>query len=208
MTSLFVQPAKPVSRAIAEKIKKLVQVANELPASRGFNITRLTVIKSLCKEIETASSFVMYLSQLTKERMDKEKRPDYIPKNKWLQHKELVNEAVLMMGDYVVQRKTEGRKTAVQETLSRMRQLQNEYRRHKWGHVRIIESSETLLVEKALECILSESECSFWAYQVAREYAERYNSSYGTGLIPESAPFMNDIVAFWIRYYGLDLAKL
>lgn len=208
MALQFVQQGKSASPAIVKKIKMLAQVARELPASRGFNITRLTVIKSLCKDIEIASAFVFHLSQATKERMDKEKRPDYIAKNKWLQHKELVNEAVLRMDDFLNQPKTQNRQAALRETLSRMKQLQNEYRRHKWGHIRIIESSETLLVEKALECILSKSDCSFWAYHVAREYAERYDPSYGTGLIPESAPFMNDIVNFWIRLYGLDLPTL
>jgi hypothetical protein len=34
-------------------------------------------------------------------------------------------------------------------------------------------------------------------YRIARKYAERYSSQYGTGLIPESAPFVEDIAEFW-----------
>jgi hypothetical protein len=38
-------------------------------------------------------------------------------------------------------------------------------------------------------------------YELAKHYAERYNPSYGTGLIPESAPLLEDIANFWCGYY-------
>jgi len=41
-----------------------------------------------------------------------------------------------------------------------------------------------------------------WAYRVARQYAERYDSRYGVGLIPASAPAVEDIGSFWQRYYS------
>ena len=36
---------------------------------------------------------------------------------------------------------------------------------------------------------------------IARQYAERYNSRYPTGLIPESAPMVEDIADFWCQYH-------
>jgi hypothetical protein len=39
---------------------------------------------------------------------------------------------------------------------------------------------------------------------MARDYAERYDSSHGTGLIPASAPFLQDIADFWMQEFGLD----
>jgi hypothetical protein len=48
-------------------------------------------------------------------------------------------------------------------------------------------------------------DAGFWAYHAARAYAERYDPQYGTGLIPESAPMMEEIVRFWSEYYGVEL---
>jgi hypothetical protein len=199
----FIQSRKPVPPEVMKKIKGLVEVAKELPHGKSFNITRLTVIKSLCADWEVASAFVLHLAQLTKERMQRQKA-EYISAKKWQQHKELVNEAVPQLSDYLGNRKTQKREAALRETLDRLRQLQDNYEQQRWGPVRLIDSSETLVVEKAFECVLSEHGYPFWAYHVAREYAERYDSKYGTGLNPESAPFMNDIASFWVRLYGLE----
>jgi hypothetical protein len=63
---------------------------------------------------------------------------------------------------------------------------------------------ELVVVENALKSILREDEAPVWLYQAARDYAERYDSRYGTGLIPASAPMMQEIADFWRDYYGLD----
>jgi hypothetical protein len=34
-------------------------------------------------------------------------------------------------------------------------------------------------------------------------YAERYDSHHGTGLIPASAPMMEEIADFWRDYFGI-----
>jgi hypothetical protein len=52
-----------------------------------------------------------------------------------------------------------------------------------------------------LECILNPFASSDLGYLLARRYAERYNSRYGTGLIPESAPRMEDIAESWGRHF-------
>jgi hypothetical protein len=41
----------------------------------------------------------------------------------------------------------------------------------------------------------------YWSYQMARDYAERYNSSCGSGLTSESAPLVAEIAEFWCQYY-------
>lgn len=67
------------------------------------------------------------------------------------------------------------------------------------GAVRSIKSWRVLLVEKALYCALAHDETAagYWAYQAARDYAEKYDPRYGTGLIPPSARFVAEIAAFW-----------
>src|SRR5262245_37314020 len=75
------------------------------------------------------------------------------------------------------------------------------FRNQTWGPVRIIHSTEVLLIEYALSCLLQPTASAAWGYHLARQYAERYNSRYGTGLIPESAPMVEDIADFWCQYY-------
>ena len=40
------------------------------------------------------------------------------------------------------------------------------------------------------------------AYQAARDYAEKYDQQYGTGLIPISAPLVAHIAELWLERYG------
>ena len=49
------------------------------------------------------------------------------------------------------------------------------------------------VIENALKSILRDEEAPFWLYQAARDYAERYDPRHGTGLIPSSAPMMQEI---------------
>lgn len=60
---------------------------------------------------------------------------------------------------------------------------------------------EVLLVEYALTCLLQPTASADWGYRIARQYAERYNSRYPRGLIPESAPMVKDIADFWCQYH-------
>jgi len=79
--------------------------------------------------------------------------------------------------------------------------FQDRYEHQVWGSVRIIYSTEVSLIEYALSCLLQPTASADWGYHLARQYAERYNSRYGTGLIPESAPPVEDIADFWRQYH-------
>ena len=69
--------------------------------------------------------------------------------------------------------------------------------------MRIIESREALLVEKAIACVLKPQQSADWGYRLARDYAERYDPRYGSGLIPGSAPYVEEIAAFWRHELGV-----
>ena len=77
-------------------------------------------------------------------------------------------------------------------------------RRGGWGTVRMYTSREQVVVEDDLKSNLRDHHSPVWLYQAARDYAERYDSRYGTGLIPDSAPMVQEIADFWRDYYGLD----
>ena len=65
----------------------------------------------------------------------------------------------------------------------------------------IVHNRYVFLVESALRCLLYPEMSSRLGYELARNYAERYNPRYGTGLIPESAPLVEDITNFWCQYH-------
>jgi hypothetical protein len=60
---------------------------------------------------------------------------------------------------------------------------------------------ELLRIETALECVLHPYASSDLGDRLARQYAERYSSRYGTGLISKSAPFVEDIAEFWGKHF-------
>ncbi len=82
-----------------------------------------------------------------------------------------------------------------------LEQLQNQHQSIPYGVARVIENQQALIVETALRIVLAPTNAADWGYQLARMYAERYNSRYGTGLIPDSAQAVETIVDFWCRYY-------
>ena len=63
---------------------------------------------------------------------------------------------------------------------------------------------ELVVVENALKSVLRDHEAPIWLYQAAGDYAERYDSRHGTGLIPSSAPMVQEIADFWrdLRHRG------
>jgi hypothetical protein len=196
------QPQKPPSNTskVVPKIRQLATIARELHEGASFNITRLTTLKSLCEDATAAAHFAVHLAQLTYRKMKEKPCPSHLDAAQWEHYKQVVDTAVRAMQRYVEQPTTQT--TNPLWTLqSQVRALQNTYRNQAWGPVRIIHSTEVLLIEYALSCLLQPTASADWGYRLARQYAERYSSRYGTGLIPESAPLVEDIADFWCQYH-------
>jgi hypothetical protein len=185
---------------IAPKINRLVNIAEELQQGNSFNITRLVMLKSLCEDPKDAAHFAFHIAKLTHRKMQRKTCPSYLEPKKWEYCKQVADEALPQMKSYI-EESTEEKKDLLRIRLSDARAFQNQYEKHRWGPVRIIESEEMLIIEKALSCLLQPTASADWGYRIARRYAERYDPSYGTGLIPESAPMVNDIADFWCQYH-------
>src|SRR5499427_4447243 len=196
------QPKQPPSSTakVIPKIRQLATIARELHAGASFNITRLTTLKSLCEDATAAGRFAVHLAQLTYRRMQEKGCPFHLDPQQWEYYKQVVDEAIRQMQRYIEQ-PTQEAADLVQERLSDVRAIQNTYRNQGWGPVRVIHSTEVLLIEYALSCLLQRTASADWGYHLARQYAERYDPRYGTGLIPESAPFVEDIADFWCQYH-------
>ena len=190
---------KQPSPAIVKKIQALAKLAADLRQGRHFNITRLTVIKSFCSDPEAAAKFAVYIAKLAQRQFKARLSGDTEP-TIWQQYGQLIDAAILAM--------THDLKSPTEETKSKLRELyklateaQNRIERRQWGYVRHIECGDLLMVETAMESLLNPQYAPLNAYQMARQYSERYDPHHGTGLIPTSAPMVEEIVAFWERHF-------
>jgi len=178
----------------AAKLRKLALLARALRAGEDFPITRLTVVKRWCEDPVAAARFTTHLAEQSKRRASKTYQP-------------LIANALRQLKKHLAH-PTDPAPEQLRQALRKLETAQNEYRDTRWGRVRTIYSREALLAEHALRCAARPYESAHWGYQAARQYAERYNSRYGAGLIPESAQPVEDIVAYWARHhFGRDARR-
>jgi DNA-binding MarR family transcriptional regulator len=198
-----------LSRESLVKIRKLAQLAADLRRGGHFQITRLTILKSLCLEPAVANGFVRFLAQKAWERVKQGKgHSKRRGTRRNLAHQQMMMEALAGMEGWL-QKPNEALRQKLRELLRRMQVEQNEQKPIPFGAVRIIHDWDLLLFEDALRCLLEAPEAAgHAAYHMARHYAERYDSRFPSGLIPKSAPLVQDIVDFWVETYGVDLASI
>lgn len=195
------------SKDTVKKIKKLVEIANELKKGNWFSITRLTSLKTLCVEPEVSASFAIAIVGLVSQRIQSVPCPDIVSISEWEDQCQLIQ---LVAGDLKLSQHSEEpfeKRFAHQRIFDRLKQVQainNEYRIIRSSQVRIIRNHWVLVVEDALHCLLHPGVGSHWAYQIARDYVEKYSPRYGTGLIPESEPLLQDVITFFVEFYQLS----
>jgi hypothetical protein len=190
---------RPASKT-APKIRRLAQMAAELQEGDNFEVTRLTTLKSLCEDSKAAAQFAVHLAKQTYQKMQEQARPAHIEPAQWDTYKGLVAKALEPMEAYV-EELSEQAKSALWSVQAEVRGVQNTYENHRWGPIRVIHSSEVLLIEYALSSLLQPHASADWGYRIARQYAARYDARYPRGLVPESAPMVEDIADFWCQYH-------
>ena len=190
------------------KIRKLAQLAVDLRRGGNFPITRLTILKSLCQDPAVAHRFVNYLAQKTWDRVKHGKghsRRRSTRKNPL--HRQMMTDALAGMEAWL-HKPNEALRHQLGELLQRMQAEQNEQKPIPFGAMRIIHDWDLLLLEEALHCLLDPPHAAGqWVYRMARDYAEKYDSRFPSGLTLKSAPFVHDLVDFWADVYGVDLAS-
>ena len=185
---------QPPNPQIVKKVKKLSEVAEELRQGKDLPVTRLTTIKSLCEKPEAAAAFALFLAQRIQSKMRQEESPE--------RYRELVDRAVKELKPYLTD-STEERKERLSSLCREIEAEQNEYKKIGWDMVRMLKSRDLVVVEESLKLVLKGYEAAIWAYQAAKDYAERYDVLHGSGLIPRSAPMVEEIAGFWRKYYGI-----
>jgi hypothetical protein len=186
--------ASPPTKETVQRVRKLAEIAPLLRQGKDFPVTRLTTIKSLCVEREAAAAFALFLSHRIQSKMQQGQSPE--------RYRELVDQAVRELRPYLTD-PTDERREWLSSLCREMEAEQNEYKKIGWNKVRILKSRGLIVVEESLKSVVRDYEAGIWAYQAAKDYAERYDSRYGTGLIPSSAPMVEEIAGFWRRHYGI-----
>jgi hypothetical protein len=181
-------------KEIIKRVRKLAEVAPALRQGKDFPVTRLTTVKSFCGEPEAAAAFALFLARRIQSKMRQEQTPD--------RYRELVDRAVKELRPYRTD-PTEERKERLSSLCREMEAEQSEYEKIGWNMVRMLRSRELVVVEECLKSVLRVHEAPIWAYQAAKDYAEQYDARYGHGLVPSSAPMVEEIVGFWRKYYGI-----
>jgi hypothetical protein len=178
---------------IIKKVKKLSEIAEALRQGNRFHVTRLTIIKSFGAEPEAAAAFAFFLA-LKVQKMRNKKYPK--------QFRELVDRAVSELKFYLAD-PAEERKARLLSLYEEMKLEDKEYKKSGWNVGRMLKYCDLVLVEECLRMVLNRSEAPFWAYHASKDYVVRSDARYGSGLIPNSAPFVEEIVEFWRNYYGI-----
>ena len=185
------------SPAVVKKIQALARIAADLRQGKDYNITRLTLTKSLCSDTDAAAKFALHIAKLAQRQF---KARSGKKKSTMQQYRRLIAASIPAMTGYL-KSPTETAETKLWELYEQAKEAQNKVEHQQWGDVRIIECWELLIVETAMECMLHPMHASIIGYQVARKYAEKYDPHFGTGLIPKSAPMVEEIAEFWGRHY-------
>jgi len=187
----------PLSRDNIRRVQKLEDALEDLRKgnSNYFSITKLTSMKSLCRDEEYRKEYCVYLASLVMDNaeslMEKDNAGGIF---------NLIQQAYHVI-EIVAKDRSNINVVVANATLSRLKNSQDQYKRVKWTTVRIITSRDLLILENILQCLLSPTDiAASYAYEATRNYVEKYNPHYGTGLIPESIPMLEKIICFWNRY--------
>lgn len=160
-------------------------------------MTRLTVLKKLCQDVHGGTRFLVHLAAAARDQMRREQRRRRTSQERSRQQR-LASSAVSSMRRYLTSPSEQGN-ARLSELLWQIHQEQDTYEAAPWGAVRIITNPSLLVVEHALRGVLSPTELPQWTYRAARQFAERYDSRFPEGLVPKSAPMVEEMADFWCR---------
>ena len=190
-------PATEIKKADLTKIKKLEEALAKLKSGEEnyYVITKLSSIKSLCQNETIRQHYCWYLFDCVKRQLEAKVNDVNQQTPEKCYDLKLVHEIAP-----VITAMQEGKEVfdALRKYQSQLTHYQSDYEKVKWTTVRLIKSTELLIIEYLILCLLSTDDyAQKLAYHATRSYVEQYDSSVGTGLIAKSIPMLEDVVAFW-----------
>lgn len=185
--------------AIANKIKKWIKTAQDTETKAryfGLPITRLTSIKSLCKDDEiSAQKFALFIIEKILQKMDEMSCPQHFSVEEWNRDKQLIADGINQMKNYLETPDSE-RKQIFWTLLRAIENRQgDDIRRVHWNTIHFVRSGYLLKLEYSLRCFVAH-DFPYWVYKLAREYVEQK-----VGITTESVPMLLEVAEFWCQYY-------
>jgi hypothetical protein len=187
------------STSSASAVRHLTAIAPALRQGQAFSITRLTILKALCRDPRDAALFALHLATAAHREIECGPRPRDIDPAAWQRHRALAAEAMKAMREHPARPSVQSM-SRLRDILSRVESLQNTFVHVPFGEARNITDRPLLIIEYALRILVSPHDATHLGYRIARAFAERYDPKHGTGLIPASAPFVEEIAEFWSRH--------
>ncbi len=185
-----------------QKAAKLKQVLEELksPTNRfAINITRLRTINGLCEDERVLRQFAFYIAV-------KNFPKAMVNPNLSDEIKEAITRSMELM-DANLENPLEQGIIEMRQLHHQLQNLQNQTSHVHWNTVvRSIPYWDVYMVEACVYCFITKNNPTL-GYELARDYCQKYNPSYGTGLLPESIPFLEDVAGFWEKWLNLHEAN-
>jgi hypothetical protein len=185
---------------IKKRISKIQNLEKELDNFDGYaiSITKLTVLKYLCRDSFAMIKFAYFISQKVINQINYTEN-DISLKKSIEEILELMKKGItnLTKTDTVNIEITTLNKIEILN--HKIKDYQNKIESKKWTDIRIIKNWNIFIIEEAISCFMH-SDFPVMGYKLAKSYTEKYNASYGSGLIPESLEYLKDINYYWINY--------
>lgn len=153
---------------------KLIALAGEIESTGFANTTRLTVVKKWCQEPARLKALAVFIAKST--LANKATSMHGRERELWVHSQDLFAYA-----DPTVDQISYAEAEAL---MTQLVEFQSEYRHDRWGAIRIINSKELLVIERAIGIVLEPSRPES-GYKLVAEHLSSYNSTHGPGLYPE-----------------------
>lgn len=187
-------------KEIEKRIDKLKNLEKELENFNGtsISITKLTVLKFLCKDYSAMIEFAYFISNKVTNKIK------YSEDNASLETP--INESMELMKKIITDfsntqilsiESTSFKKLDILRHI--ITDYQNKIEKKKWSDIRIIQNWDILLIEEAISCFIY-FDIPSMGYKLARSYTEKYNPRFGSGLIPESLKSLIEVNNYWKSY--------
>ncbi|GDY23320.1 hypothetical protein LBMAG56_46670 [Verrucomicrobiota bacterium] len=179
--------------AVPEKIQKIIA---DIDKQGNASLTRLTVLKKWFEHPGRLSVFGLWIARRAAGRKGKTKGEAgaLLDETRALLGTASTRESYFQAID----------REAAMGLHDRARAFHNEYQNQQWGPVRVIHCWPLLLVEKGLALHTGLTRHPSDGYKLAADWAQNYDSKYGSGLNGPSRGKLDELVQFLFNVEAVE----
>lgn len=200
-TGLNAGPQPLTAATVRSVARALERILAELQAGAAFQVTRMTRVKRLCADQAAAEAFALFIAGRALAKLEHRERPDSVSAERWEQFITLARDGVGRLEEFLSDRSVETER-ALRAQRHALYQAQSDHKGVPYGLVRLIVCWEAMQVERAIDCVLSQSpdQRAGYGYELASDYVKRYDPGAFRELNRASAAPLAEIIGFWYGY--------